>query len=67
VFHTSLSSATCRDLAQNPRAALVFLWPALDVAGPALDLQSDVMGPMDVNAIRVERRPRAVVMAAASN
>jgi pyridoxamine 5'-phosphate oxidase len=29
VFHTNLDSPKCQDLAQNPRAALVFLWPAL--------------------------------------
>src|SRR5262245_47625131 len=29
VFHTNLNSPKCQDLAQNPRAALVFLWCAL--------------------------------------
>lgn len=29
VFHTNLDSPKCRDLAENPRAALVFLWRAL--------------------------------------
>ena len=29
VFHTNLDSPKCQDLAQNPRAALVFLWRAL--------------------------------------
>ncbi len=29
VFHTNLNGPKCRDLAQNPRAALVFLWSAL--------------------------------------
>jgi pyridoxamine 5'-phosphate oxidase len=29
VFHTNLNSPKCQDLAQNPRAALVFLWRTL--------------------------------------
>jgi len=29
VFHTNLDSPKCQDLAQNPRAAMVFLWPTL--------------------------------------
>jgi pyridoxamine 5'-phosphate oxidase len=29
VFHTNLNSPKCQDLAENPRAELVFLWPAL--------------------------------------
>jgi pyridoxamine 5'-phosphate oxidase len=29
VFHTNLNSPKCQDFAQNPRAALVFLWCAL--------------------------------------
>ena len=29
VFHTNLNSPKCQDLAENPRAALVFLWATL--------------------------------------